>query len=804
MLLAVGAPAPQTQPLTSRGELPAPVDLPALEAEAYFAGGPFAPARRLVSRGANAKAVALLKRLLQQYPRAEERPQARYLLGLSLIRTGEYAEAAALFDDLRSTYPELRDDHTYYRGQALYLWGSYLDAATALETVDPEGPWAEPARRLRAWALLKATDYGRLVPWLENEEAVELDDELTFILAAGRVRRRDRLGSYRAYTKVWRTSERPDLAGRALAEMATLKVGDRWLMSPQAARAVRAEKEGLSAPSRFTATLQRLDQRLSKVKDGQPLRAEIAWALGRVAEGKKRLTSAVKWYRLATRRAGAKAVALRAGAGLALGRVLEDLDREGESLRAYREVAEAFPDRPEAEQALFRAADLQLRARRYADAKSACQRLLVSNPVSEYRRRCLWNVAWAEYRMGRFAQARQFLSSLARGPLPADLDAATRYWLGRTEADLGRPDQARVQWKQVLDRHPLDYYAALAERQLAEFPGRMPSAPVAGSQELSARLLKALEYQRLGLRERALDEAATYEREVQESLDRPSAAEYRALAQLYDALRERREARRVREEAARAYAVGPGVEEFLAAARRAHPLKFEAEIRKAAKEFNLPPSLLFALVRTESGFRPDAVSAMDAYGLAQLILPTARKVSRRIKAGKVTRHRLLDEPSFNVRLGAAYLRELLDLYDGREPFAIAAYNAGPAAVDAWRRRRVRRLSGVKGAGIGLGPSADEFGEEIPVEETQRFVKAVLSRARAYAVLYPSPAVRAERPPPSAPQAAEAVALIEPEHLPEAPRPRYALPAGVHLWLEDALAAPATRSAHGWPAGADRE
>lgn len=785
------------------------VALPALEAEAYFAGGPFAPARRLVARGAHQQAVKTLKRLLQAHPEAPERPQARYLLGLSLIRSGAYSEAAALFDDLSRTYPALRDDHTYYRGQALYLWGSYLDAAKVLDQI-ADGPWAAPARRLRAWSLLKATDFGRLVDWLEAEQTADdvtahrggaktgaaLDDELTFVLAEGRVRTRDIVGAFRSYRRVWRTTNRADLAGPALAAMGTLKVDDRPLLPGPVAAVVRGQSSRLQNPNAFVGALERLARRLRGLRAGQGLRAEIAYARGRIAEAAGGLSSAARWYREGARQARGADDELQAAIGLAEGRVLEQLEREAESLAAYRRVAERFSERPEAERALFRAADLLLRARRYADAKAACQRLLVSNPVTRFRRRCLWSVAWAEYRLGRPKQANQFLATLVRGSLPADLDAAARYWLGRTEGDLGRGEAARKWYRDVLERHPLGFYAALAERQLVEAPKAASTRSRTEKSALPEGVEKAWEYHRLGLRQRALDAATAYESSLEGR--RPTADTYRALAQLYDALRRPRESRRVREQASRAYATGPGAEEFLAAARRAHPLKFEPEVRKAAREFNLPPSLLFALIRTESGFRQDAISAMDAYGLAQLILPTAQAVGRRIRAGPITRRRLLDDPRLNIRLGAAYLKQLLELYGGSEPLALAAYNAGPQAVDAWRRRRIRQLSGVSGRGIGLTPAADEFAEEIPVTETRRFVKAVLSRARAYAVLYPSAAPEAVDEADPAAASPSAVALVEPAQVPEAPEIRFALPAGIHAWREDALTDPDEYSIWGWP------
>ena len=775
------------------------VELPALEAEAYFAGGPFAPARRLVARGAHAEAVRTLKQLLKKYPRAPERPQARYLLGLSMIRAGAYSEAAALFRQLRRSYPELRDDHTYYQGQALYLWGSYLDAAAVLDEVAPDGPWAEPARHLRAWALLKATDFRRLVDWLEGTADASLDDELWFVLAGGRVRIGDVVGAFRAYRRVWRTTRRAGLAGPALAAMAQLRVDERWLLSERAARWVRAEAGALQSKKRFGSALLRLERKVAADAKARTLRAEIAFARGRTAEAGERFRTAAQAYAQAIRYAPSGSRALRASIGLHRGRVLESLERGPESLAVYKRVFERYPDRPEAEQALFRAADLQLRARRYDEAKSACQQLLVSNPVSPFRRRCLWNTAWSEYRTGRFQSAQQFLATLVRGSLPSDLDAAARYWLGRTEAELGRGQQARRWWQQVIDRHPLGYYAGLAQRQLVEVP-EPAAAPTVAAPVLPDALQKALEYTRLGLKGQALRAVTDYEAEVERTAERPTAQAFSALAQVYETFRRYRDARRVRERAAKAYAAGPGAEEFLAAARRAHPLKFEPQIRKAAKEFNLAPSLLFALIRTESGFKRDAISAMDAYGLAQLILPTARQVAARIKAGRVTRRRLLNDTRLNIRLGAAYLRSLLDRYKGSEPFAVAAYNAGPHAVDAWRRRRVRRLSSVQGPGVGVAPTADEFAEEIPVEETRRFIKAVLSRARAYAVLYPSK--KPEAAPVDVPLP-ETAALVEPANIPEPVPPQYALPAGVHLWTEDALADVDAQSAWGWPIGLQR-
>src|SRR5579859_1661551 len=92
----------------------------------------------------------------------------------------------------------------------------------------------------------------------------------------------------------------------------------------------------------------------------------------------------------------------------------------------------------------------------------------------------------------------------------------------------------------------------------------------------------------------------------------------------------------------------------------------------AAKKNGLPPSFVHSVVAAESGYQPNAVSPKGAIGLMQLMPATAQ-------AYRADPH----DPAQNVEAGAAYLRELLIRYNGDPQRALAAYNAGPGAVDKY-------------------------------------------------------------------------------------------------------------------------
>jgi soluble lytic murein transglycosylase-like protein len=116
----------------------------------------------------------------------------------------------------------------------------------------------------------------------------------------------------------------------------------------------------------------------------------------------------------------------------------------------------------------------------------------------------------------------------------------------------------------------------------------------------------------------------------------------------------------------------PVPRETPAAAPKPAPLNAKALIDDAARKMAIPAKLLHSVVKAESAYHADAVSPKGAIGLMQLMPATAAQYG----ADPL-------DPAQNVEAGTAYLRDLLLKYNGDVAAALAAYNAGPGAVDRY-------------------------------------------------------------------------------------------------------------------------
>jgi len=147
------------------------------------------------------------------------------------------------------------------------------------------------------------------------------------------------------------------------------------------------------------------------------------------------------------------------------------------------------------------------------------------------------------------------------------------------------------------------------------------------------------------------------------------------------------------------------------------PILYRNPIDRYAKLHNMPPQMVYGVIRQESVFDHQIVSSAGARGLMQIMPATGRQIARQFKE-RWRSSNILFEPERNIKYGVSYLSGLLKRFEHNFALAAGGYNAGPHRVDRW-------LNG-RGA-----LDTDIWVETIPFKETRRYVRRVL----AYALIY---------------------------------------------------------------------
>jgi peptidoglycan lytic transglycosylase len=144
------------------------------------------------------------------------------------------------------------------------------------------------------------------------------------------------------------------------------------------------------------------------------------------------------------------------------------------------------------------------------------------------------------------------------------------------------------------------------------------------------------------------------------------------------------------------------------------------ELSKGVATIEAP--LALAVIRQESAFWEGAISSAGARGLMQLMPATAKHQAKDMGL-KYSKDRLIRDPSFNLRLGQAYLSGMVDNFDGSYVLALAGYNAGPARVGRWIRE----------FGDPRNPSVDviDWIESVPFKETRNYIQRVMENLQVY-------------------------------------------------------------------------
>jgi soluble lytic murein transglycosylase-like protein len=345
------------------------------------------------------------------------------------------------------------------------------------------------------------------------------------------------------------------------------------------------------------------------------------------------------------------------------------------------------------------------------------QRLQQLDPDDTTGTRYLWRLGWQAYTKRDYSVAIGYWSEL-EGLYPGTSNARSgRYWTGRSHEALGHGARAADVYRQILATQADDFYSRHARGRLEEDTPVAVETPLQPTEPWPED--PVLDRARW-LSEAGFDELALHELDGLETV-----AERRAFcaqkAVVLAGMGQRRDS--IRSLVCAFPALGKAHQSIVPedALRLYYPLDFRSIIEQRATEQELPPNLVFAMVRQESAFDAEARSWAGARGLMQLMPATGKEVAQRLGL-RYSSYRLND-PDFSVRLGTRYFRQVLDMFDGNQELALAGYNGGPYRIKKlWRQ-------------AGSQPELDRFVEGLSLEETKTYVKRILLFEDTYDRLY---------------------------------------------------------------------
>lgn len=738
---------------------------PMPELAPYFSTGIAAQGRQAQERGDWKAAAALYRKALATI-RPREKEQLRFLLAHSLLNTKRYAEAAAIFESLVDSYRLLAHYHLYFAAVAHYRarnfrkceamaarvssesissarvnstlaihWDAALLRADALEALGEEGR-AEPIwqdylkhnthgkRRGKAHYRLAQIHLARAQG--ESEDAVKSErrqrarEHLLNVLAE------DPLGGF---VRKARTEIRKLSRGK-LPELNTQQL-------KRKAQVLYRRMRNKESETHYDELIKRQDLTKAERCQASYFRAKSAFKARQRARAAGLFEDAIK----ACRDSGSTELEVRSIYNRGRG-----LFRKGDyqaSANEFLSIAKRFPKHSYADDGQLRAAEAFAEAKDNLRVRKLLLDIASRFPDGDMAREALWRLAKMDYLSGNYADALVHLDRSIDKLGHAQMyyaEGRALYWKARAQGKLGKKEASLASYEDAIRQYPLSYYALQAFNRLRQLaPKRFarlkktlidPIGKGAGRWRLdknpslaryfrNANIRRGIEFARLGFSRYATMELSSG---GLSSTGAPSKEAWWLTALLFDragAYHLSHTVPRRRERSFKqSYPLGPNYLRW----KIAFPQAFAKDVTKNAKLSGIPESLVWAVMREESGFVARAESYANAIGLMQMILPTARAAGRRRKT-KVNRM-TLQQPEVNIRLGAAFLGWLSQNLSGVWPLVIASYNAGQGATYKW----LKEFSSYE---------LDELLEQIPYDQTRRYTKRVLSSLFTYSVLYGS-------------------------------------------------------------------
>ncbi len=385
-----------------------------------------------------------------------------------------------------------------------------------------------------------------------------------------------------------------------------------------------------------------------------------------------------------------------------------------------------FATSPWLAEALFSSGNLYMLKHDYPSAIPYYAELARRFPDSKNADNAHWRAAWLNYRQRNYPEAERMMDEQLRLFRDGKNVPAALYWRGRMYLDQEHnPTTAAAYFGTVERVFQHYYYAAISQQRLqgigsAVIPATVPMLDSFQSEQIPTLTEDVPEDDPHLAKARLLANAGLNDYLAQEIHAAEGSDGWGSLAEakLYASYGEAYRAMRSLKKAIPFYTSAPIDELPVDYWRILFPEEYWATIQEESARNGLDPYMVASLIRQESEFNPRVVSYANAWGLMQLEPLTGRQMAQKTGYSSHLDTAALLDPTINIKLGCAYLKQTLDRYSGQQEYTFASYNAGESRVDAW-----------KAAGEYTG--IDEWVESIPFTETRDYVQAIMRNEQIY-------------------------------------------------------------------------
>jgi soluble lytic murein transglycosylase len=663
---------------------------------------------------------------------------AHFTLGIVSFEQKQFPDAIKHLSAARSRLPKLGDYVAYYLAAArLESTDSAAAArdAASVRAVPLNSPLAAKSMVLQARALAASGAAQEAIRMLSGRYADLPQPDAGLALAMAYEAARDLPHAVAYYQRVYYEYPDGDQATRAAAALITLRdaMGASYTApAPQQmverGNQLLAQREYPRARSEFEALVPQL---------AGPEREQARVGIGAADYLSGNVAGAYQYLR-SLEVSSPEADAERLYYLVECARRLND---DEEMMRAVQKLAKHYGESPWRLKALLAAANRFLvtnRHEKYAPLYKAAYESFPNQPPAAS---CHWKFAWDAY-IHRAHEAGELLREhLARYPAHPSASGAL-YFLGRLAESEKDYAAARTYYTRLSALFPNYYYGVLARERLTQ-----ATIIAAGPSPKTARFLETVAFPPRKSAGLSRPDAQTALRIARARLLKSAGLPDLAEAELRFGARNDTQplllaielARTANAPHERLHNIKSIAPDYLAMSLEdappafwelLFPLPYQKDLVRDARQQNLDPYIVAALIRQESEFNPQALSAKHAYGLTQVEPATGRSLARRAGVRRFS-NRSLFQPATNLKLGTYYLRALLDQWGGQWEQTLASYNAGKSRVNDWITWNTYR-------------EPAEFVESIPFTETREYVEAVLRNAAVYRQLYASPAEAGSR------------------------------------------------------------